>query len=527
VTGQAPTDVMTAHDRTSRIVLARERDFMLGTLKVVPSRREVIGSSTREILEPRVMQVLVALRRASPELVCREDLIETCWQGVIVGEDAITRVISRLRKLGQTAGNAFAIQTVTKVGYRLVEQAEESTAREVERDSNHRSNPAINRRQWILGAGALAAAAGASGLAWLYRSTPNLPEPQQQLFNQAISMIRADRSEVLPEAAALLRQVLGVIPDSAEAWGYLALTLAMYRDSLPPTEGDRFDAQARQAAERALALDRENGPALTARIWNTPVFRDWLTVETAARDVIEAVPREPFARNVLARALGEVGRLRDSLSALAPFEDEAVMMPKVQWHVALSLHTLGQTDAGEEVINRAMQRWPRHPSIWFTRYFLWARGGQPERALAFSAQRSGRPNGIPDWNFDACDLETRALLTRREADVETALKRSLELAHQAAGFATNTIIFAAQVGRLEEAFAVADGYYFGRGFGVAATTFTREQGGFTPPYRRSTRFLWWKSCQALRADPRFRGLLEETQLTSYWRRSGTRPDIAY
>ncbi len=101
------------------VKLAREADFRLGALLIKPSRLEVVAGARRQLLEPRVMQVLVALARMQDEVVSRDELIDACWGGRIVGEDAINRCISRLRRLAETLDGGFAIQTVARVGYRL------------------------------------------------------------------------------------------------------------------------------------------------------------------------------------------------------------------------------------------------------------------------------------------------------------------------------------------------------------------------------------------------------------------------
>jgi adenylate cyclase len=126
--GGADQDRMPAYESTGgapresgRIELAREAPFRLGALDVEPARRRAaLDDGREEILEPRVMQVLVALVRAGGRIVSRDELLESCWRGVVVGEDALNRVIGRVRRLSEGLGSgSFAIETITKVGYRL------------------------------------------------------------------------------------------------------------------------------------------------------------------------------------------------------------------------------------------------------------------------------------------------------------------------------------------------------------------------------------------------------------------------
>lgn len=99
--------------------LAHEAAFWLGALEVRPPTREAVSPLGREALQPRVMQVLVALARAQGDVVSRDDLIASCWDNRVVGEDAITRVIMKLRKLASRSGETFAVETIPRVGYRL------------------------------------------------------------------------------------------------------------------------------------------------------------------------------------------------------------------------------------------------------------------------------------------------------------------------------------------------------------------------------------------------------------------------
>jgi TolB-like protein len=104
------------------IRLAEEARLRLGALTIEPAlRRVAYDGGGAEIVEPRVMQVLVALVRAEGRILSRDELLASCWHGVVVGEDAITRVMGRLRRLVDGVGEgSFRLETITKVGYRLV-----------------------------------------------------------------------------------------------------------------------------------------------------------------------------------------------------------------------------------------------------------------------------------------------------------------------------------------------------------------------------------------------------------------------
>jgi TolB-like protein/DNA-binding winged helix-turn-helix (wHTH) protein len=98
--------------------LAREAALDVGGLRVRPATREVEWPGGREVLQPRAMQVLVALAQARGAVVSRDDLIASCWDGRVVSEDAINFVIAKLRKLAQRTGG-FRLETIPRVGYRL------------------------------------------------------------------------------------------------------------------------------------------------------------------------------------------------------------------------------------------------------------------------------------------------------------------------------------------------------------------------------------------------------------------------
>ncbi|MBW0145394.1 winged helix-turn-helix domain-containing protein [Sphingomicrobium clamense] len=115
-------------DGITAIDLAHESAFDAGSVRIDPAHRKIVVEGRGEaILEPKIMQVLVALARHPGRIFSRDDLIEACWDGVIVGDDAINRVISQIRKkLREVGADDVSVQTVTKVGYQLDIQPSEN-----------------------------------------------------------------------------------------------------------------------------------------------------------------------------------------------------------------------------------------------------------------------------------------------------------------------------------------------------------------------------------------------------------------
>jgi DNA-binding winged helix-turn-helix (wHTH) protein/TolB-like protein len=107
--------------RARRVELAREPDFTIGSVTVQPSLRKITGPQGEAMLEPKVMQVLVALGTPMNTILSRDDLIERCWDGRVVGDTSINRVISLLRSgFRAVAGEEVVVENVPKVGYRLI-----------------------------------------------------------------------------------------------------------------------------------------------------------------------------------------------------------------------------------------------------------------------------------------------------------------------------------------------------------------------------------------------------------------------
>ena len=141
---------------SARIELADEPDFDLGGMTVKPAERVVVIGGKRRELQPRVMQVLVALSRARPGVVSRDKLAALCWNDRVVGDDALNRCILALRRLAdESAPKPFTLETVPRVGHRLVEQQSPT----IERAADKRTATPLRAMLYTASAAGVAAAA--------------------------------------------------------------------------------------------------------------------------------------------------------------------------------------------------------------------------------------------------------------------------------------------------------------------------------------------------------------------------------
>lgn len=104
-------------DETSQ---TRER-LQIGEWLVDRSANELRRGEETARIEPKAMEVLLALAARAGEVVSREALLESVWPGVVVGDEALTQGIIKLRKaLGDHPRAPTCIETIPKRGYRLI-----------------------------------------------------------------------------------------------------------------------------------------------------------------------------------------------------------------------------------------------------------------------------------------------------------------------------------------------------------------------------------------------------------------------
>ncbi|WP_299802054.1 winged helix-turn-helix domain-containing protein [uncultured Shewanella sp.] len=125
------------------VEIRKEAVFKLGRCEVNPSDNSLnfydASSDSNSIkkvsIQPKFIEVLSYLARQYPKVVTREELIDNIWEGnSYVGSKALTNAIWHLRKqLNRDAGGEQGIETVRKMGYRLLLEPEFNDADLVEK----------------------------------------------------------------------------------------------------------------------------------------------------------------------------------------------------------------------------------------------------------------------------------------------------------------------------------------------------------------------------------------------------------
>lgn len=504
--------------------LSKAERFALAGLMVDPPTRRIIAGDREELLEPRVMRVLVALDLARGKVLSRDDLIELCWDGVIVGDNAINRVISRLRAiLAELTGDTVRLETITKVGFRLVSDSTKAdglatipppTASSVQSAEGVLS---VDRR-WLIAGGGAAALAAAAAIGWRFVPV-HTPVPEAvRLVERGNALMRSARMGATPEAIKLFGQAVKVDPEYADGWGALSSSYRHALDGYGQGERRSYPQMVASAADRALALDADQADALIAKATIYPEYRNWLTQEKALRDLVQRFPDHWYANARLGILLREVGRFEDALGFVAKVPRIDVQLAPA-WAGLITTYTLaGRFHEADAAFDAAMSKIAPHPVTWFARYASLLESRRFDEAADFARDSRTKPEEFPSELGDTYAALATALADDDKAEIAASLayvKSNLD----EPGYILRAAPLLAALGDFDTAMAAYWAYLFG------GSVAGHDHAAPGPLDLRSTQSLFAPSWQPLRRSLRFLEILQRTGLEDYWKRSGSQPDF--
>lgn len=497
------------------VILACEPRFRLGILDVIPALRQIAWAGQTRTLEPRVMQVLVALAQAGGEIIGRDDLTARCWDGRIVGDSSINRVISLLRGLAAESG-AFEIETITKVGYRLTVRGL-SAVRPLAICPQPAPRPLFTRRRALAGAGAVLAT-GAAYLSWSGTLVPGRREARR-LYEAGVETQRRGGEASARQAIVYFRKAVTADPDFADAWAALAYSQYQLINASQESVAEALAASARDAAEKALRLDPNNGRALLTLALLAPNFRNWDDIERQAFAALKQMPNEVLLHSRLAAIYADTGRWGDALTRAKWIIEREPMVPEHQLRLAGSLWHSGQVAAARPIFSRALELWPVEPFVWLANFLFLSFTGDTRAALAMAEGNAFGLDGASPLPRTIGLAGASALESRNPAEIKALVATIGEARSKGTIASFIAIPYLAALGAIDPAYAVAYDYYLGRRDAVSG-----ERQPISPMAPRQTAFLFTSATAPLRSDPRFARLTAAIGLGRYWARSGSRPD---
>jgi DNA-binding winged helix-turn-helix (wHTH) protein/ATP/maltotriose-dependent transcriptional regulator MalT len=199
-------------------------------------RRELRLRGREVMVEPLVFDLLLDLLRHRDRVVTKYELLDRVWQGAIVTEGSLQRAISLARSALRAGGQAEAIRTHPRIGYRfaaeVVEVAAGATPAPVTAGSADTARRAFEGNQWAAALDGFERAGDLEGsdferAAWCLLNLGRPEEAVAWLERAASAQSAAGDSLGAARAAVLLTQVHleGRRMTAAEGWQQRAARL--------------------------------------------------------------------------------------------------------------------------------------------------------------------------------------------------------------------------------------------------------------------------------------------------------------
>ena len=392
-------------------------------------------------------------------------------------------------------------------------------------DRESQSAPAsrsLMQRRHLLGGGAALVLASAGFLGWRSLDRPGMSPQSQLLLERGLAALQ-DNDALDPQgpgstmqAIALLTDATEAAPESANAWGALAMAYAVRKRVAPIAERPGLAMRSRSAAEKALQLDPDELRAIGALGLLVPVYRNWRQAERTDRRALDAHPHYPILIFIMSDMLGNVGRWTEAAGLSRRFDRRKFLIPGADRKVVVNLWAAGDLQGADNALRAAVERWPQHPQIWRMRIAYLMYSGRAGEALDLLRDGAERPTDVTQDFVDSARAAGEGLAGSRPASA--AIAAQLNYLKKSPAVALQVAQACAALGDLPAALEICEGYYFGQG----------EWARVAPPGGdddRTTLALFQPPMRALWRDQRFDALLERIGLNAYWRQTQTVPEF--
>ena len=472
--------------------------YEFGEFRLDPQRRLLVNGKGEPLwLVPRAFDALLLLVSRPGELLEKALLMKALWPRVIVADNSLDQIMSRLRRtLGESTAPSSFISTERGRGYRFV--AEVATLAVPDRAATDLVSVQLP----------------GSGAAPESRAAPPTADSQAyQLYLQARTLSVRPSPDNLRAACELLRAAIARDPLFVRAIAHLALLRTVFiafdipmKDALKTAE-----REARSALEVDPALARGHqalGNVFAARgAWNEAEQH----YDAACR-----FEEDPDARVTRIWQLTQsVGHLRLSLQQAVSIDPLAPSQPLGAIAAAVASLLLGLDSEAERHAGLAEAfGWPRsHPALRDIHSQLAVRAGRFREAADCMSSELSLPMRAAG-GAEAIELLCAALEKPDCRDGAVVALRSLISGIPPEQFGLvdrrRVLLWLTMLGALDEAFALAHASldYFAR------TDMVGIQWGV----------LWMPEMQPFRRDPRFQDIVARLRFADYWTRHGPPDD---
>jgi len=320
------------------------------------------------------------------------------------------------------------------------------------------------------------------------------PTPREleayQLYLRGLQIWQLRGEQNIRQSIGLLTRAIDLDPKLAQAYATLASAYALiphYYQSPDP----RAPELAEQAAARAIELDPTLSQPHAVRGVLAMQRMDWENAQANYRRAIALNPNDGTPRYWLGESLSVTGRTREALAAMLEAVELDPISPPLMHDIAVLYLREGDDARGCPYARRAAEISDRTFAMLELAGCYERAGNVPEmlRAEADAERIRG--------------LDEPVLGLVREAVQDPAKKPAALRALAAADREhANMSLEYRQLGEFDAAFDRIEGPMFKLG----DYNFLRD--------------LWGKDARALRAQPRFRVVVERLKLVDYWRKSG-------